>query len=206
MSGFVMVVLVLFAVSTTMHIFNPPPTPASAPPDPLRIQREARDRFLDSIQSRLEPFSRTGVVRFDRRNHTVNFNSDASFATGSACLTSVAASAIDRVIPEIQSQLEKDRTLTIHVEGHTDQRTVIGVTNRCGWFADNTQLSTLRAANVRARIAAHVPFETLARLPVTGWGADRPIDRNNPASAENRRVELAFTWPARNEDTDASAR
>jgi flagellar motor protein MotB len=195
MSGFVVVVLVLFAVATTLPLFKPPPPPPPAAPrtDPLRVREQRRERFLGSLEDALAPYAREGILSLDRRTRSIQFN-EVSFAVGSACLTEQAVLATDAVVLLIVAQLEADPELTIHVEGHTDPRPVNGLKNACGWFADNTQLSTLRAANVRARIADLVRFETRARLPVTGWGADRPRNLADRYAAENRRVELAFVW------------
>lgn len=202
MSGFVVVVLVLFAAASTVHLFKPLPPPTAAP-DPLRVQRENRERFLDSLGRALGPYEREGLVGFNRSTSVITLR-DVSFAVGSACLTPRTTLAIDGIVETIAAQLAADPTLTIHVEGHTDPRPVTALMNACGWFADNTQLSTLRAANVRARIADRVPFETRARLPVTGWGADRPLNRNDASAPENRRVELAFIWPERADDAGVS--
>ena len=204
MSGFVVVVLVLFAAATTLPLFKPPPPPAPRT-DPLRVREQRRERFLTTLEDALAPYAREGILSLDRRARSIQFN-EVSFAVGSACLTQAAIRATDAVVQLIVNQLEADEELTIHVEGHTDPRPVTGLKNACGRFADNTQLSTLRAANVRARIADLVRFETRARLPVTGWGADRPRNPADRYAAENRRVELAFVWSAATTANRASAR
>lgn len=191
MSGFVVIVLVLFAAAVSIPKFKPPPPVPKV--DPLRQQEERREVFLSALNTSLNPYMAQGLVSFDPKKRVIEFE-DMSFGVGSACLTEQAAKAVDAVVAIIAERLEHDPNLTIHVEGHTDPRPVPKLTKACGWFADNTQLSTLRAANVRNRIGAKVSVETLARLPVTGWGADRLRNREDTNAAENRRVELHFVW------------
>ena len=191
MSGFVVIVLVLFAAAVSIPKFKPPPPNATV--DPLRQQEERRERFLSSLGESLEPYQATGIVSFDQNKRVLEFE-DVSFDVGSACLTDQAEGAVDSVAAIVAARIESDPGLTIHIEGHTDPRPVPKLTKACGWFANNTQLSTLRAANVREHISTKVSRETLARLPVTGWGADRLRNLDDPNAPENRRVELHFVW------------
>lgn len=191
MSGFVVIVLVLFAAAVSIPKFKPPPPIPVV--DPLRVQEERREQFLNTLGENLAEYQELGMVSFDRKDRVLEFE-DVSFGVGSACLTEDAEAAVQSVSHVISKQLESDQQLTIHIEGHTDPRPVPKLTNACGWFADNTQLSTLRAANVRQHISAKVSRETLARLPVTGWGSDRLRNKQVPNAPENRRVELHFVW------------
>ncbi len=76
--------------------------------------------------------------------------------------------------------------LLIEVAGHSDDRPIQG-----GRFASNLELSFARAQFIAAELMQAEP--TLAgRVLVAGWGADRPLVRNDSdeARATNRRVEI----------------
>ena len=80
------------------------------------------------------------------------------------------------------------------IEGHTDPAMIHTVVNRGGYFADNIQLSTLRAANVRRELLASMGTEYANRIGVAGYGDTRLKNIEQPLSAENRRIEIRILW------------
>lgn len=201
-SGMVVVVLVLFASSAAIPRLraaaaqHPAPSRGDGgapPPTPAQVRARQQEQFLDVLAARLAPFVALQIIDFDRGRRLVEFK-DVSFRRGSACLVGEATHAIGAIASTIAGQLETDQTLTVHLEGHSDAVQIHGLLHGCGWFEDNTQLSTLRAANVRRVIAAGSSPAVRARLAVTGWGPDHLKNPRDPNAAENRRVELRFVW------------
>ena len=213
-SGVLVIMIVLFAavialprVTRSVHGATSATGDGGAPP-PTAAQVRAleREAFLDALGQRLNPFIRDRTIRFDRPNRIVAFE-DVSFQVASACLTPEASRAVAAIASTVAQQLEQDQALTVGVEGHSDALQIRRLLRGCGWFSDNTQLSTLRATGVRSVIAAGLSPEARARLPVTGWGPDRLRNTIDPYAAENRRVELRFVWlndaPAQGEGAQA---
>jgi chemotaxis protein MotB len=93
------------------------------------------------------------------------------------------------------AQVLKGREGTIYVDGHTDNVPVENPKTQ-KLYIDNLGLSLARAAAVaRAFIDAGI---SPARLVVRGFGASRPVAKNDtPAGrAKNRRVEIYLAPPA----------
>lgn len=191
LSGFVIVLLLLFVTASLLPHFE-----RQVAVDAARAERERREaeraEFLRSLESRLRPFADRGTVRMDVSRRLIEFG-DVSFASGSACLTDGAESAVRAIAPVVAGQFATDPLLVIQVEGHTDPSPVRRLSNSCGWFANNTQLSTLRAQNVRELLVSG-SADARARMPVTGWGPDRLRNREVPDAPENRRIELHIVW------------
>ena len=68
------------------------------------------------------------------------------------------------------------------------------VVNRGGYFENNIQLSTLRAANVREALLNDMGKEYSNRIGVAGYGETRLKNKVDPLSAENRRIEIRILW------------
>lgn len=66
---------------------------------------------------------------------------------------------------------------------------IVGHTDGVGAAADNLRLSRQRAAAVRDFLVRHAGMEA-KRFDVEGRGASELLNKNNPAAAENRRVEI----------------
>lgn len=184
LSGFVVVLLLLFVTAALLPHFQ---QKADA-----EVREDSRNAFVTDLKQRLAAYEKLGLVHVNADKRLIEF-SDVSFASASACLTPAAISAVDTVAPALGERLSADPTLSISVEGHTDPEPVHGLVNACGWFDNNTQLSTLRAANVRDRIVL-LASDAKSRLPVTGWGSDQLKNVALPFAPENRRVELLLRW------------
>ncbi len=185
LSGFVVVLLLMFVSAAMLPHFEAEATEV--------VEARNRDQAMRALAEAVKPYTAQGIVSVDMTNKRLDLN-DASFQSGSACLDVRAGAAMAAVAPIVANMLTTSPNLTIYVEGHTDPAPIRGLANGCGWFADNTQLSTVRAANVRTRIAEHLPATTRARMPVSGWGPERLRNSVNVLAAENRRVEMRFVW------------
>jgi len=72
-----------------------------------------------------------------------------------------------------------------------DKFEIIGHTDTSGSEEYNLSLSKKRAAAVISELKNKHGINT-SRLSSVGKGEDDPIDKNNPSSAENRRVEILY--------------
>jgi hypothetical protein len=67
----------------------------------------------------------------------------------------------------------------------------------CGYFANNTQLSTLRATNVKEELLLGADKARYkGRITVSGWGPEKLENEQEPTAAVSRRVEIRFVWEA----------
>ncbi|MNR27897.1 flagellar motor protein MotB [compost metagenome] len=80
------------------------------------------------------------------------------------------------------------------VEGHTDNvpvsRPVTDYARYCTVYDDNYTLSAARAREARKLLVLALDGQQSLRVIVAGYGDSRPKPGLNPASAENRRVEV----------------
>jgi outer membrane protein OmpA-like peptidoglycan-associated protein len=99
------------------------------------------------------------------------------FETGSAKLLSDS----ERALKAVKELLDKDRALSLLIEGHTDD---------VGSEADNKKLSQERAETVLEWLVSHGVAK--GRLEAAGFGEERPIADNTleEGRALNRRVDL----------------
>ena len=101
-----------------------------------------------------------------------------TFEFGSARLSREAVRLTERIGKVLGSP--ETAKVRFRIVGHTD-----GV----GLPADNLRLSRQRAATVRDFLVKHAGMSA-ARFEVAGRGATELLNKNNPAAAENRRVEI----------------
>jgi flagellar motor protein MotB len=189
MSGFVVVLMILFATVAALQRFR-----GSANEKGTSEEQAA---LFDELEEDLRPYTDARIVVLDRVRQSIELSSDASFKEGSACLNAGAQRAVDAIALAVINDLQKDGDLTIQVEGHTDPKRVSSLRESCGHFSDNIQLSERRATNVKKRIASTLDStqrKLLERMPVIGWGPDCLRNRTSPYASENRRVELHFAW------------
>lgn len=101
------------------------------------------------------------------------------FAFGSAVLDPASAPTL----ADVAAMLGRHADWTLAIEGHTDS---------IGAPAANLELSSQRAASVRAALVSRLGVPA-ARLTAAGFGATRPRESNATIEgrARNRRVELA---------------
>lgn len=117
------------------------------------------------------------VVTDDRIeiNEAINFELNSARITGSGSFA---------VLNDVVRVLERNRSIHVRIEGHTDS------TGRRNY---NLQLSDDRANSVRAYLIER--GIDAGRLTAAGFGPDRPVATNNTAEgrALNRRVEFHIT-------------
>ena len=124
---------------------------------------------------------------------TLEFTS-ITFESGSAEVTGDTKKLITDLAQKVKLYMDTQEKMEILVEGHTDPAVIHDVLNRGGYFADNVQLSTLRAANVRKEMLANMGTQYAQRIGVSGYGDTRLKNKDNPLSAENRRIEIRILW------------
>ncbi len=138
----------------------PPPRPAE------RVDRPATPRPTQAARPS-QPV---------RQQYTAAF--EINFEFGSTRLTRDARDILDRVGAVLSSAQAGDARFLI--VGHTDS---------VGSARSNLRLSRARAASV-VDYLTRVHGVSSRRLEAVGRGESEPLNRRNPAAAENRRVEI----------------
>lgn len=165
------------------------------------IKREATKVFGGEYKVPFENFSRRlkedvkrsnlqDQVFFNESDEGINitFRGALFFESGSSNLKAEAKQLLLGLIPTIA---EQGKDFGIVVEGHTDNRPMVG-----GVFASNWELSSVRACSV-LRLFEEKGFDR-TRLKALGWGDTRPILPNNDSAgnpivenqSQNRRVVI----------------
>ena len=127
------------------------------------------------------------LVSFDAERGIVRFESDLTFASGSAQLKDGAAGAIDRFAGILTGETASGYELMI--AGHTDNVPVSNARTKQAhpnnWYLSAHRAITVAEAMRRAGVAKN-------RLGVAGYADQRPVSSNDTASgrAQNRRVEV----------------
>lgn len=179
---------------------------------------ETRAQILRQIKTDLA--RRNLHVEIDERTGVLRIPAEILFASAQYRLSpegvgkvALVAQVMGEVLPcYTQPRRERGCPATEHnidaifIEGHTDPDPLTGY----GAISDNMDLSALRATNTfRAMRVAAPTLEKLHNregspiLSVSGYGADRPIDKGQDAAAKarNRRIDLRFLMEApTNED------
>ncbi|HET9818003.1 MAG TPA: OmpA family protein [Rhodanobacteraceae bacterium] len=134
--------------------------------DAVRIEYPLAGAAPDSIEQQLA------------RHETVEIHS-VYFAFGRADIQPES----ERVLKEIASILDRHMDWRLQIDGHTDA---------IGSDADNLELSSQRAAAVKAALVKQYGIDA-ARLATTGHGESQPKDSNDTIEgrSHNRRVELS---------------
>jgi flagellar motor protein MotB len=196
LSGFVVVVLLLFVSAAILPRLEKEAAQVS--------EEQRRTAAFADLRQTLAAEEAQGIIAVDVAGRTIELK-DVSFEPASACLSPAAAAAVAKIAPAVARDLEAEPGLEVHLEGHTDPIPVARIQRSCGVFGDNTQLSALRAANVREQLLASAPAGARARMPVTGRGPDRLRNTVEPTAPENRRVELRWSWTGQAPEQPAPA-
>lgn len=125
-----------------------------------------------NIEGQLPP-----EAELPRINLTVNFEFDSASLTNDGILT---LQALGGALKD-----PRLRNMRFQIAGHTDLR---------GTAAYNLDLSRRRAFMVAEFLAAFFSIPRHQLVPV-GYGESRPVDRYNPDSGRNRRVEIINVQP-----------
>lgn len=178
LSSVVLVLLLMFAMA------------AIAPKYSEEAQKNA---MMWQISSALSDYTTAGQVRVHVEQGMLEFTS-VTFPFGSAMLDKAMDPIVKEIATKLKQYMEKNLAIEVLIEGHTDPAAVRSVVNRGGYFENNIQLSTLRAANVRDSLLKYMGSSYAERIGVAGYGATRLKNKIKPLSAENRRIEIRILW------------
>lgn len=177
-SSVVLVVLLLFVMAAIVPKFT---------------QEAQRREMMEKIDSALTVYEEQGQVKVHSETGMLEFTS-VTFDSGSAELTPETKLLVKDLSANLTGYMAENPMMELLIEGHTDPAMIHTVVNRGGYFADNIQLSTLRAANVRRELLASMGTEYANRIGVAGYGDTRLKNIEQPLSAENRRIEIRILW------------
>lgn len=160
---------------------------------PKFTQEAKQNDMMKQLQDALTEYEDKGQLQVHIDTGTLEFTS-ITFESGSAEVTGDTKKLITDLAQKVKLYMDTQEKMEILVEGHTDPAVIHDVLNRGGYFADNVQLSTLRAANVRKEMLANMGTQYAQRIGVSGYGDTRLKNKDNPLSAENRRIEIRILW------------
>lgn len=157
-----------------------------------RAQLEAKERELEAVRSSvtkaLVGFADKGL-NVETKDGKVYVSMDNKLLFPSASWT-VSKEGIN-AIKQLAQVLEKDQSLKIMVEGHTDNDAYRGSTA----VKDNWDLSVMRATAIVKLLLQHGPGIDPARIEACGHGEFAPkVPNDSPEhKAMNRRTEIILT-------------
>ena len=160
---------------------------------PQYTQESQKRDMMTQIEKALKAYEDKGQVRVHIETGMLEFTS-VTFSSGSAELSPAAVSVIKDFSAQLKSYMTENPKMEVLIEGHTDPAAVSELRNSGGYFANNVQLSTLRAANVRDALLKIIGMEYANRIGVAGYGETRLKNTENPLSEENRRIEIRILW------------
>ena len=166
---------------------------------PQYTQEAQRREMMDSFEEALLEYTRSGQVKIHVETGMLEFTS-VTFASASAELTPNAVAALKDFSKHLKIYMQENPKMEVLVEGHTDPSAVTKVLNKGGYFENNIQLSTLRAANVREALLKNIGKEYANRIGAAGYGETRLKNIDNPLSEENRRIEIRILWNGQEND------
>ena len=160
---------------------------------PQYSQEAQKREMMSKIGAALQEYQKRGQVQVHLDTGMLEFTS-VTFPSGSAELSEEALAAVKDFSEQLKIYMLENPKMTVLIEGHTDPAAVSKVINKGGYFENNVQLSTLRAANVRSALLKNIGQEYAQRIGVAGYGETRLKNTDNPLSAENRRIEIRILW------------
>jgi len=121
-------------------------------------------------------------ISFGKLNNTPSQLAQGPSIMLTFSLNSFELSDISKQILDIMGQLMISKSIydSFHIEGHSDNS---------GSRAYNQQLSEKRAEVAKHYLIAHFDIDP-GKLLTVGKGEDQPLDRENPKSNVNRRVQI----------------
>lgn len=193
MAGIVGVLVLFFVIAILIT--------ASAKAEAEAKKKQGLQKVMDSL-IRLQKQSGLQGVELIPEQGVMRLK-DTSFAKGSACLDEHLKQLFEKqVAPIIKQSMEENKNLTLQIEGHTDALPVnshVSSLGACAPFDDNYTLSAGRAREARKALLNSInTADVIQRVSVVGYGPDRLFNKTQPASAENRRVEVRFVMASNN--------
>lgn len=132
-----------------------------------------------------------GLLTFDSASGQLRFSSDVTFDLGKDDLKANAAEAI-RKLAAILVQNEEAKPIRVAVVGHTCTTRIAKAATKAR-FGDNQGLSEARAKAVGNLLTQN--GVDAARINTSGVGSSQLLDKANPKSGRNRRVEIFLSMP-----------
>lgn len=160
---------------------------------PQYTQEAQKREMMTQIEHALKSYEESGQVRVHISTGMLEFTS-VTFPSGSAELSPAVISVINEFAAQLKNYMIENPKMEVLIEGHTDPSAVESLGKKGGYFANNVQLSTLRAANVREVLLKIIGNEYAKRIGVAGYGETRLKNTENPLSEENRRIEIRILW------------
>lgn len=185
LSSVVMVVLLLFVMAVV---------------GPKYALEQQRTDIMKQMGIKLSSYQSSGMLKIHSDKNMLEFTS-VTFESGSARLTEATEKMVSDLSPFLLDSMNEFKEMEILIEGHTDPSPVSAVSNVGGYYANNIQLSTLRAANVREALLNNMgnSDDLKRRIGVAGYGETRLKNTQDPFSAENRRIEVRLLWDGQND-------
>lgn len=182
LSSVVLVVLLLFVMSVV------------GPKYSIEMQR---NKIMSQFNTELTDYEMKGQLRVYVDKSILEFTS-VTFEQGSARLNANTNALVKDIAVKLEQYMKEHPAMEILIEGHTDPAKVISVSNVGGYYANNIQLSSLRAANVREALLGYMTQKDFSkRIGVAGYGETRLKNTKDKYSAENRRIEIRILWDGR---------
>lgn len=165
---------------------------------PQYTQEAQKREMMSRIGAALAEYQERGQVQVHLETGMLEFTS-VTFPSGSAELSGAALAAVKDFSEQLKIYMSENPKMEVLIEGHTDPAAISKVINKGGYFENNVQLSTLRAANVRSALLNNIGQEYAQRIGVAGYGETRLKNTENPLSEENRRIEIRILWNGQDE-------
>ncbi|MDY6349711.1 MAG: OmpA family protein [Selenomonas sp.] len=178
LSSVVLILLLLFVMASIV---------------PRYTQEAQRRDMMDQIEQALQEYEENGQIKVHPDTGMLEFTS-VTFNSGSAEVTPQTMQVVADLSEKLKSYMDENANMEILIEGHTDPAAISQVINKGGYFSDNIQLSTLRAANVRSALLKYLGNGYARRIGVAGYGETRLKNNEDPLAAENRRIEIRILW------------
>ena len=184
LSSVVLVLLLLFIMASIMPKYN---------------QENQRRQMMTQIDQSLQAYE--DQVHVDTKSGILEF-SEVTFDSGSAIINPRTREILRQLATELKMYMDQNKNMGLMIEGHTDPSpvTISRLVDRGGFFTNNIQLSTLRAANVREELLKTMGKEYAKRIGAAGYGETRLKNSEQPQSPENRRIELRIMWNEKSEE------
>lgn len=183
LSSVVLVVLLLFVMAAIA---------------PKYSEEMARNRIMSRFNDDLAGYESTGQLRIYVDKSILEFTS-VTFDQGSAKLSKNTNALVKDLAKNLKKTMEEHPKMEVLIEGHTDPMPVAKVSNVGGYYENNIQLSSLRAANVREELLKAMGSSFAKRIGVAGYGETRLKNTKDKFSAENRRIEIRILWKGQKE-------
>lgn len=158
-----------------------------------------RQRVMSRFNDDLADYESKGQLKVYVDKSVLEFTS-VTFDQGSAMLNDDTTSLVHDLSKNLKKIMEEHPKMEVLIEGHTDPMPVTQVMNVGGYYENNIQLSSLRAANVRESLLNVMGKDYAKRIGVAGYGDTRLKNTKDKYSAENRRIEIRILWDGKDEN------